>query len=136
MQNETLIKETFEIVHADFVRYFERFLDTGYKVLGLLLIAIGWMLTASKTSCNLISQNILLHLFALSLPIFGGAIYVITTYGLRNKSEKALHQLNELNYIDVEYYICHRIEVKLYIIVLVMNEFLFMLLFVLVLRCW
>ena len=115
----------FELLRDDLIRFYERFLETGFKTGGILLIILGWLVGTESASKFFKGESVLIY-GGISLLLAGGLIYVITLTMLRGKSATTFDELKDLAVFEEKFFSEHEIPGYLYWCVVGLNEALFL----------
>jgi uncharacterized membrane protein len=100
---ETDPKIRFDYLHKELVEYQLRFVELSFKSAGLIVLALGWLMTSS-TAQSVIARNAL----GRSSVIIGLVIMVIAYVAMAVRMYRVMHrlaqQMDALEYLPQSYY--------------------------------
>ena len=123
-------KEQFGILYQSLVDGNREYVDFISKVIGVLLIAIGW-LVANDDPFPVLGNRTLLHASLAAVVIGAGSIAWVSVFHL-GRSRDRFEQLRNLNYADESVYAHYRISGKMVGPALFIHLGLFAVIFVLI----
>ena len=104
MNEEATIKEKFDVLFTKLKSYHDSALDSTFKVVGLLLLMIGWAVT-SDSARNVLKNDSFVRRGAIVAILLGAIVYVVTALHVYYMSKKKiLNSLDHLGYMPKEYY--------------------------------
>ena len=106
-------RERFLALNASYVRLYERFLETGFRLSTLLLVLIGWLL-GSEDIRNFIKASPAIRWGAIMVAALGAASIYLSFRRIARLSVKVRGRLDDLNYVGPDVYEQHEIPRVIY----------------------
>src|SRR5919206_504418 len=102
-KEETRRKDANDVVAKALEDNYARYFDNIFKIVGFIIIAIGWILTSDK-SRDFLEQNLVAYWVSLA-----GTFIIACGHGVALgfgyiSSLKLIEQLNEIGYVDCRYF--------------------------------
>ena len=104
-------KAAFELLYEQLVYFHDGFFDGGYKVVGSLLLILGWLVTSDKARAAL-RHSPLLRMAGSVAILLCSVGYTFLTLGLEAKSQATAALLGRLDYFPRELYDAQVITMK------------------------
>jgi hypothetical protein len=101
-------KERFDVLFGSYARIHERFVETAYKVTGMLLVVLGWLLS-SQTARTLLHEDVAIRVICVAVILIAALSILAAFYRLNVLSRSIRKGLDDLSYHDQRYYDHHRI---------------------------
>ena len=105
-------KEIFALLHASFVKHREGLIQGGYKVVGFLLVVLGWLLT-SASARTLFTDSPGAKLIASFALLLGVPFYAWDARRTMAISQELYVKLQELAYVKSDRYSDRLIDGKM-----------------------
>ena len=125
-------EKQFELLHKTLVDIFKDYVDNVMKTLASLIIAIGWILTSVDAQEFIRKSDVRIYYTALAAIVSIGLVHTIISIGMQVRSQSTTVYLNELNFTDKKYYEHYHITRLHMFANLIVNIFMFCILFVMI----
>jgi hypothetical protein len=123
MRTEVVAKDRFELLFEILRIYYDKFLETSFKVAGLLFLVGGWVLASDKTWVFL-SADPIVATTTMAALVLAWAMFTATCYRAYRLSNEVFGILTTLNYIEREYYSRYKIAFFMFGMVVAANGLL------------
>jgi len=96
-------KEKFDLLYASLQKYHLGFIDSSFKVVGFLLLVMGWLLTSTAARTSL-QENVYLSALAIAGLLVSGFVFTMSSMHVRKLSKQMFEELNMLKYMPENHY--------------------------------
>lgn len=126
------IEKKFDLLYETLEKYNQRYVTASLAIASVLMVIIGWLLTepiAQQFFKDRQSATIFFVFIIVPFLIFS---YIYSMLRVFNVNQDAFNKIEELDYIDKEYYECHKLSLSYKYIGIILNTSNYVILGVLV----